>query len=118
MVDTSWLIVSGGDQAELREVFDQRGLAHYFNGGIYGSPMNKYGIVKDLLKSKEIQLPGLFLGDSRLDHEVAKAFGFDFIFFSQWTEFSDWQIYCRSNGIQSVPGITDILDLEIFKKVR
>jgi hypothetical protein len=71
-----------------------------------------------LLKSKEIQSPGLFLGDSRLDHEVAKAFGLDFIFLSQWTEFSDWQIYCQSNGIQSVPGITDILDLEVFKKVR
>ena len=115
MVNSRWFIVSGGDQTELREVFDQRGIAHYFNGGIYGSPRDKHSIVRDLLKSKQIQYPGLFLGDSRLDHEVARAFEFDFIFINQWSEFSDWRIYCQSNKIQSVPSIIDILDLEISK---
>ena len=107
-----------GDQTELREVFDQRSIAHYFNGGIYGSPKDKHSIVRDLLKSKQIQHPGLFLGDSRLDHEVARAFGFDFIFINQWTEFSDWRLYCRSNRIQSVTSIIDILDLEASGKIK
>ena len=115
MANSRWFIVSGGDQMELREVFNQRGIAHYFNGGIYGSPKDKHCIVRDLLKSKQIQRPGLFLGDSRLDHEVARAFEFDFIFINQWTEFSDWRLYCRSNRIQSVPSIIDILGLEISK---
>lgn len=29
---SSWLVVSGGDQAELRAVFSERGLAEYFDG--------------------------------------------------------------------------------------
>ncbi len=86
-MNTRWLIVSGGDQAELREVFEQRNIAHYFDGGIYGSPKDKYSIVRDLLKSKQIQNPSLFLGDSRLDHEVAKSFGFDFIFITHGLSF-------------------------------
>lgn len=118
MQNVCWLIVSGGDQEELREVFDQRGIADYFDGGIYGSPKDKYSIVAELLESKHVHLPCLFVGDSRLDHEVASAFGFEFIFVNQWTEFSDWWMYCQRNNIRYVLGIRDILDLKIFTKVR
>ncbi|MDC0992860.1 HAD hydrolase-like protein [Alphaproteobacteria bacterium] len=118
MPETCWLIVSGGDQAELREVFDHRGIAQYFDGGIYGSPDDKHTIVRNLLKSNQIQLPGLFLGDSRLDHEVAKAFGLDFIFLNQWTEFADWRLYCQNNRICFVPSIVDFLKLETCPQVR
>lgn len=104
-----WMIVSGGDQAELRELFEQRGLAHYFDGGIYGSPKDKFSIVADLLKIGQIQHPTLFLGDSRLDHEVAQSFGLDFLFVSEWTEFDDWPFYCKSNWVQVVSSIDDIL---------
>ncbi|UQB43268.1 hypothetical protein JX580_05170 [Thiomicrospira microaerophila] len=37
----NWLIVSGGDQQELRGVFAARDLAKYFEGGIFGSPETK-----------------------------------------------------------------------------
>jgi len=112
MSDTRWVIVSGGDQAELREVFEQRGLAHYFDGGIYGSPKDKRSIVADLLKLGLIQHPALFLGDSRLDHEVAKAFDLEFVFISGWTEFADWRSYCKSNGVRFVSFVDDILNPE------
>ena len=36
-----WLIISGGDQAELAEIFQQRGMTHLFDAGIFGSPDNK-----------------------------------------------------------------------------
>jgi phosphoglycolate phosphatase-like HAD superfamily hydrolase len=107
---TRWLIVSGGDQAELREVFEQRGLVLYFNGGIYGSPKDKHSIVADLLKTGQIQRPALSLGDSRLDHEVAQAFDLDFLFIHQWTEFADWASYCKRNGVRAVSSISDILN--------
>ena len=113
MADTCWLIVSGGDQAELREVFEQRGIAHYFDGGIYGSPKDKHSIVADLLKTGKIQRPALFLGDSRLDHEVAKAFDLDFVFVYQWTEFADWKRYTTSKIIKSVPTIHDLLQVKL-----
>ena len=113
MPETRWLIVSGGDQAELCEVFEQRGLAHYFDGGIYGSPKDKHSIVADLLKTEHIQRQALLLGDSRLDHEVAKAFDLDFVFVYQWTEFAGWRSYSKINGVRTVPRISDILNLEI-----
>lgn len=39
--DSIWLIVSGGDQAELRELFAERDIAQLFDGGIFGSPDSK-----------------------------------------------------------------------------
>lgn len=43
-----WLIVSGGDQTELREVFAARDLASHFDGGIFGSPDTKDEILASL----------------------------------------------------------------------
>lgn len=104
--DMRWFIVSGSDQAELREVFEQRGLAHYFDGGIYGSPKDKHSIVADLLKTEQIQHPALFLGDSRLDYEVAQTFNVDFVFVYEWTEFKQWQSYCQYHDIPFIPRIS------------
>jgi phosphoglycolate phosphatase-like HAD superfamily hydrolase len=50
-----WLIVSGGDQAELRDVFAQRGIAAWFDGGIFGSPDTKDEILSRELSSGNIQ---------------------------------------------------------------
>jgi len=90
---SNWMIVSGGDQGELREVFEARGLSDYFNGGIFGSPTDKQAILLRELNCGNLVLPALFLGDSRYDYESAMKFGLDFVFISQWTEFSGWQEY-------------------------
>ena len=81
-----WLIVSGGDQAELREVFAQRGLDIYFDGGIFGSPDNKNTILKNEKEKHNITGKSLFLGDSMYDYQVANTAGLDFIFLSKWPE--------------------------------
>lgn len=90
---SNWMIVSGGDQGELREVFEARGLSHYFSGGIFGSPTDKHEILLRELNCGNLVLPAVFLGDSRYDYESAMKFGLDFVFISQWTEFSGWQEY-------------------------
>ena len=97
-----WLVVSGGDQAELRVVFNERGIADYFDGGIFGSPDSKGDIVARELAAGNIKRPALFLGDSRLDHEVAAANALDFVFVSQWTEMPDWQRYVKIYGLTTV----------------
>jgi hypothetical protein len=61
------------------------------------------------LESVWLQRPALFLGDSRLDHEVAEAFDLDFVIVHQWTEFADWQHYCQQNAILVIPSIRDLL---------
>lgn len=97
--DTNWLIVSGGDQEELREVFAVRGLAALFDGGIYGSPDAKDMILARELERGNIRMPALFLGDSRFDHKCATAVGMDFVFLSNWSEFKDWPEYFSANPV-------------------
>jgi phosphoglycolate phosphatase-like HAD superfamily hydrolase len=103
-----WLIVSGGDQAELRDVFSSRGMVEWFDGGIFGSPDTKDEILARELASGNIQEPALFLGDSRYDHIAASKAGLSFVFISGWSEFTGWESYCQENGITQVNFIGDI----------
>ena len=101
----NWVIVSGGDQAELQYIFAERGLISLFNRGIHGSPATKDEILSREIASRRLGLPALFLGDSRYDHEAAQRAGLDFIFIHQWTEFSDWREYCKINDIPAIKSI-------------
>lgn len=104
-----WLIVSGGDQVELRFVFSHRGIADWFDGGIYGSPDTKDEILTRELSMGGIVEPALFIGDSRYDHLASVGVGLDFVFLSQWSEFSDWKSYCFENKIKTIPSLRDLL---------
>ena len=98
---TNWMIVSGGDQVELREVFAQRGLDKLFYGGIFGSPDTKDTILAREIKNANIIRPCLFVGDSKYDYQAANQAGIDFVFISQWTEVNDWQKFCEENTLVS-----------------
>ena len=84
--NTRWLVVSGGDQNELRTIFIRRDIAHYFDGGIFGSPNTKDEILGRELSKGNIQQPSLFLGDSKYDYESAIRAGLDFLFLSKWSD--------------------------------
>lgn len=98
--NTRWLIVSGGDQTELRHVFAKRGLAELFDGGIYGSPDTKDEILARELQNNTIQMPALFLGDSKYDYQAASTAGLDFVFLSGWSEVKDWELWCGINNLK------------------
>lgn len=104
-----WLIVSGGDQAELREIFAARGLAGLFDGGIFGSPDTKDTILARERAAGTIARPALFLGDSRLDLEAATRAGLDFVFVSGWTEVSDWPALVARAGVGQITSLADLL---------
>lgn len=106
--NTRWLIVSGGDQTELRHVFAQRGLTELFDGGIYGSPDTKDEILARELKSNTIQMPALFLGDSKYDYQAASTAGLDFVFLSGWSEVQDWQEWTQKVDIEVKGNISEI----------
>jgi phosphoglycolate phosphatase-like HAD superfamily hydrolase len=95
-----WMVLSGGDQAELRELFKQRGLDNIFDGGIFGSPDNKDQVLAREIASGHLTKSALFLGDSKYDHEAASRAGLDFLFLSEWTEFEGWQAYCEQHHIR------------------
>ena len=105
---TPWFIVSGGDQAELRKVFAARKLDYLFDGGIFGSPDSKDLILKRELSAKRMNEPGVFIGDSRYDHQASQRAGLDFIFISHWTELDDWDAYCKEHKILSFDNLEDL----------
>lgn len=106
--ETNWLIVSGGDQAELRQVFAERGLEGLFNGGIFGSPDTKDEILTRELSNGNIQTPALFLGDSKYDHQAAIIAGLDFVFLYNWTEVKDWREWQRQEEFFFSENITKL----------
>ena len=107
--EARWMIVSGGDQAELREVFAARGIADWFDGGIFGSPDAKPEILAREIANGNIQHPAIFLGDSQYDYQCAKAAGLAFVFIHGWTEVTDWQRFVAAERIVSVARVADAL---------
>ena len=108
--DARWLIVSGGDQAELRDVFVQRGIADWFNGGIFGSPDTKDKVLARERASGNIQQPALFLGDSKYDYQAASAAGLDFVFLSGWSEVADWRGWVSANQLAHMSNVQSVVD--------
>lgn len=104
-----WLIVSGGDQSELRDIFQRRGLSAYFDCGIFGSPSSKIEILSREVGNGNIKFPALFVGDSQYDYVAASKFSIDFIFLYSWTEFADWQNFCIENNIVYTANLCKLL---------
>ena len=67
------IVLSGGDQKELIEIFKKKGIDHYFKS-IYGGPISKTEHFKNIELSKRI----IFFGDSAFDFIIAKKFNIDF----------------------------------------
>jgi phosphoglycolate phosphatase-like HAD superfamily hydrolase len=69
------------DQSELRTSFVKRGVAEWFNGGIFGSPQSKLEILKREIGVGNIPQPALYFGDSKYDYLTASSAGLKFVFF-------------------------------------
>ncbi|TGG92974.1 HAD family hydrolase [Natronospirillum operosum] len=107
--NAKWLIVSAGDQDELREIFAVRGLADLFDGGIYGSPRTKIEILEHALGDGPFKRSGLLIGDSKYDYEAAMFAGLDFVFLSDWTEVNGWQEWADENSISVRKALKELL---------
>lgn len=107
-----WLIVSGGDQSELRDVFERRDIAQWFDGGIYGSPDTKECILAREMQEGNIKVPGLFIGDSKYDFKAATSVGLDFVFVSKWTEVVGWEGWISSEGIIAINSVGDLCGMQ------
>jgi len=107
--NANWLILSGGDQQEIRDLFAKRKLAHLFDGGLFGSPDNKDEVLAREKASGNIQMPALFVGDSKYDFEAADGAGLDFVFASDWTEVPDWQTFCDKNQLTVIKAVKNLV---------
>jgi len=108
--EARWLIVSGGDQAELRDVFAHRGLTQLFDGGIFGSPDTKDEILQREFASSNVQYPALFLGDSKYDYQAATLVNIDFLFVSGWSEVDDWENWISRESVSTVYDIRSVVE--------
>lgn len=106
---SNWLIVSGGDQKEINEVFTVRGLDSLFDGGLFGSPDSKEEILNREIASGNIRSPAVFIGDSKYDHLAASSCNLDTLFLSGWSEFSTWPEYCSKNKIPVYLSVKDLV---------
>lgn len=106
---SKWMLLSGGDQRELRTIFARRNLADLFDAGIFGGPDTKDVVLTREKANGNLQLPALFIGDSKYDHQAATRAGLDFVFLSDWTEVADWSAYCMQNNIHVFPKLSSML---------
>jgi len=105
----NWMVMSGGDQDEVRQVLSEKKIDHLFNYGIYGSPDSKDEIISQHLAENKQFFPAIFFGDSKYDIEIAKKYKLDFIFIYGWTDYSDWKNKVNEENIKSVKSIGDLV---------
>ena len=103
-----WIVISGGNQAELRKLFTTLKIDSYFDGGIFGSPEDKETLLFREIKNNNIEYPAVFLGDSFYDHRVAQICEIDFIFINGWTEAMDWESYVEKYRIKTFKSIGNL----------
>lgn len=107
-----WLIVSGGDQLELRDVFSARDLINLFDGGIFGSPDTKDEILAREINKTNIIKPALFIGDSKYDYIASKSAKLDFAFMHKWSDVREWESWCKSESIVAYATLSDLLHID------
>ncbi|MFC1840467.1 HAD family hydrolase [Thermodesulfobacteriota bacterium] len=90
---------SGGDQEEIREVFAERNLDHFFIE-ILGSPATKSENLGYLSHNSILSNPSLFIGDALSDYLNAQNYGMDFIFISGYSEWNAGIEFCTNHNIQ------------------
>ena len=103
-----WLVVSGGVEKELRDVFYKRSLFDLFDGGIYGGPKTKDEILRFLIQENNLEPPIIYLGDSKFDFEAASRINIDFIFLSEWSDFKEWRNFCKKNNILTIRSLAEL----------
>lgn len=87
-------VLSGGDENEINQLLEKR---NYFNKfkKVMGSPKTKYENLDLLSLNGKI----LYIGDSKIDYEVAHKYNMDFIFMYGYTQFSEWRDFFSDKNI-------------------
>lgn len=102
----SIFIISGGDQSELIEVFQNRNLLQYFTE-VNGSPASKSDILKKLVIDNKISFPAAYFGDAKLDYSTSKEYGVDFIFIYSKSEWKEGINFCKKNNCRLMPNFLE-----------
>lgn len=98
-------VVTGGAQAEVRDVLSLRGLSNHF-ADVLGSPASKRDNMKSLECAGALSNRSLYFGDAALDMQLAEEFGLEFVFVYGASDWHDGRAQCR------YPQIADFTELQ------
>ena len=101
-------IASGSDEAELRQVFEERELAHFFNG-IYGSPKTKSDCIAEISSNLGSATKILLVGDAQSDWKAARQANLSFIFMAGFSDAADFM--CKKAQTENFPVISTLEEL-------
>lgn len=100
-------VVSGSDQQELREVLAARNLAECFRE-IRGSPTSKGQNLENILEAYDLEGKGVYFGDAKLDCEIARNAGMEFVLVWGASDWQDGKSFCESLGIRCIKDFTGL----------
>ena len=85
--NSSWLVLTAGDQQETIEIYKEKSIYQLFDLGIYGAPNLKNKNLIEINKSYEgfLKKKILYIGDSIKDFELARENNFDFVLIKDWS---------------------------------
>lgn len=101
-------VISGGEQAELREALSTRAFAKHF-AGIHGSPTPKREHLERLFASGELVREGVYFGDAELDMQLAERCGLDFVFVAGVSDWAEGRALARARGHQVIDDFLALL---------
>ena len=107
-LDLPMFIVSGGSEKEIKAVFKEKNIDHFFNA-ICGNPAPKRDGLKGLIESGRAQGLGAYFGDAKLDYQLAQEFGLDFCFVAGFSEWEDGLRFCERRNIVCVTDFNELL---------
>jgi len=106
------IVCSGTDEIDLQNILALKEIDHYFSY-IYGSPKTKKDILfKTLSTFQSNSIKGIFFGDALSDYEAAIKFGFDFIFVSYN---SDWSNISQIPNYKNLSFVRSFEDLQVIE---
>jgi phosphoglycolate phosphatase-like HAD superfamily hydrolase len=102
-------VVSGADQAELRDIFRDKEIDGLFEE-VCGSPTSKLAHVERILAERRCDpARALLIGDGAGDFEVCRTLGVPFIYLDQYSEWTAAKA--------SLAGITDVAVFDTWSQV-
>jgi phosphoglycolate phosphatase-like HAD superfamily hydrolase len=106
------IALSGGEEREVKKLFEVKGIDSYFDA-ICGGPKSK----KDHLNELDLKDDVWFFGDSKMDFESANHIGAKFIFLFGHTQMENWESFFGSNSNVSISyNLSTFFGLETLKK--
>jgi phosphoglycolate phosphatase-like HAD superfamily hydrolase len=90
-------VISGGEQAEVREALVGRGWGQLF-AGIHGSPTRKHEHLRRLFDIGELVPGGIYFGDAELDMQLAEEFGLSFVFVAGASDWPEGRVHAAARG--------------------